>query len=108
MTDILHQQRAWAHIHNGSPKRTASIVPVMKKQMSKKRLLTYVALAYLGAAALLVAAALSAEYGIDPLGKLTGINELNAQKLRMLKAFYRGDSFVEEKPFKTQTIRIAS
>ena len=38
--------------------------------ISKKKLLSYFALAYLGAAALLVAAVLPAEYGIDPLGCL--------------------------------------
>ena len=54
--------------------------------ISKKKLLTYFALAYLGAAALLVAAVLPAEYGIDPLGigKVTGINKLNAQKACLL------------------------
>lgn len=53
-----------------------------EKQISKKKLIMYFAMAYLGAAALLVAAVLPAEYGIDPLGigKLTGITKLNEQK----------------------------
>ena len=38
------------------------------KQVSKKKLLIYFAIAYLSAAALLVAAVLPAEYGIDPFG----------------------------------------
>ena len=51
--------------------------------ISRKKLFTYFAAAYLGAAALLVAAVLPAEYGIDPLGigKLTGINSSMHKRL---------------------------
>lgn len=84
-------------------------------QISKKKLLTYFALAYLGAAALLVAAVLPAEYGIDPLGigKFTGINKLNAQKtenvesaLSMRNEITEGIAFAQDKPFKTETLHI--
>ena len=83
--------------------------------ISKKKLLTYFALAYLGAAALLVAAVLPAEYGIDPLGigKVTGINKLNAQKslnaendLSSRDEITEGIAFAQDKPFKTETLRV--
>ena len=85
------------------------------KPISKKKLLTYFGFAYLGAAALLVAAVLPAEYGIDPLGigKLTGINKLNAQKalnvenvLTSRDEITEGIGFAQDKPFKTETLRI--
>ena len=83
--------------------------------ISKKKLLSYFALAYLGAAALLVAAVLPAEYGIDPLGigKVTGINKLNAQKslnaenvLSSRDEITEGIAFAQDKPFKTETLRV--
>ena len=83
--------------------------------ISKKKLLTYFGLAYLGAAALLIAAVLPAEYGIDPLGigKITGINKLNAQKtlnaenvLSSRDEITEGIGFAQDKPFKTETLRI--
>ena len=85
------------------------------KQISKKKLLTYFGIAYLSAAALLVAAVLPAEYGIDPfgIGKLTGINKLNEKKAQNVEGVLStrdeitdGIAFAQGKPFKTKTIRI--
>ena len=85
------------------------------KQISKKKLLTYFGIAYLSAAALLVAAVLPAEYGIDPfgIGKLTGINNLNEKKAQNVESVLltrdeitEGIGFAQDKPFKTETLRI--
>ena len=85
------------------------------KQISKKKLLTYFGIAYLSAAALLVAAVLPAEYGIDPfgIGKLTGINKLNEKKAQNVEGVLstrdeitEGIGFAQDKPFKTETLRI--
>lgn len=86
-----------------------------RKPVSKRKLLGYFALAYLGAAALLVAAVLPAEYGIDPLGigKLTGIDKLAEQRtqnaqdiLSSRDIITEGIGFTHDQPYKTQTLTI--
>ena len=80
----------------------------------KKKLFGYFAAAYIGAAALLVAAVLPAEYGIDPLGigKLTGISKLAEDREATNVVVDTGTESVDgvahirETPFKTKTLRI--
>lgn len=86
------------------------------KPVSKKKLFGYFAAAYVGAGALLMAAVLPAEYGIDPLGigeKLgikqlseTGANRDTAALEAAVVTAPEGSFFKRDTPYQTKTITI--
>lgn len=87
-------------------------VPENEKKISTKRLILYFALAYAGAALLIVLAVLPARYGVDPLGigKVTGISEQAVTREEILASgdapSETGFAHIQDAPFKSETIRL--